>query len=71
MNQYLKQKLDAKIKSEDILLSDYKDLDENLCLEDINFQKVRGSVRLLLRRIYTPKDAKQLKEKVLAMDFGE
>lgn len=69
MNTFLSQKIKAKIKAEDVFLSDFKELDENTGLENLNFQKARGSVRLLLRKVFTPKDAKNLKKKVLSLDF--
>lgn len=69
MNTFLEEKIKAEAKSDNILLSDYKDLDENIGPENLNFQKVRGSVRLLLRKVFTPRDAKSLKKKVLSLDF--
>lgn len=69
MNSYLDQKLHDSVKSNDILMADYKDLNEDLGLEGLNFQKVRGSVRLLMRRVFTPRDVKALKKKVLSLNF--
>jgi len=69
MNSYLKEKLDKKVNSSDILMADYKELSDDLGLEGLNFQKVRGSVRLLMRKVFTPKDVQLLKKKVLSIDF--
>ena len=69
MNTYLKEKLDANLKSNDILMADYKDLKNDLGLDGLNFQKVRGSVRLISKRVFTPQDVQALKKKVLALDF--
>ncbi len=69
----MKNKLNKseEVRLSDVLLSEYKKLDSSINLENINFQKVRGSIRLMLKRVLTPSEIQALKNKVISIDFSK
>lgn len=54
------------LKTKDYLFVDYKDIDENTSIENLNVKKSRGSVRLISRKTKTPSNFSKEVDKFLA-----
>lgn len=65
----LSELLSEYIGSKDVLSVDYKELEDNLSINDIEFSKVRGSVRLANKLVLTPQDFIEIKSKFLALQI--
>lgn len=66
MNAELKSLLYEKYKTDDLLQVDFRSV-EHAAQEEVNFFKVRGSVRLMMRRVLTPKDVSRMLDRVVQL----
>jgi hypothetical protein len=65
MNKLLKKFAGTNVNTDNILFTDYKNLDPSITKEQIDIRKVRGSVRLQTGRIATEVDVQELFDKVM------
>ncbi|MBX7226988.1 MAG: hypothetical protein K1X55_13225 [Chitinophagales bacterium] len=65
MNTELTKYLFKKIKTDDYKSQDYPDIDTTK-QTNLVYYKVRGSIRLLLKRVLTPFDVQKLANKILS-----
>lgn len=69
MNQIIIYKL-CELKGTDNILSlDFKPISEKMKFKDINFRRVRGSIRLSNSRILLPNDIAKARKKVLNLSY--
>jgi hypothetical protein len=73
MLPFLKNRLRSYIHKDDVVNADYKSfvLPDDLDLDDIEFFKVRGNVRLCDQNVLTPKEETKMLDEVLSFDFGK
>jgi hypothetical protein len=57
------------VGTEDTSLIDYKNIDSNETIEQMDTRKVKGSVRLMFGRIKTDADVKNLSDKVMGVSL--
>ena len=66
LSKELNNFLVKKVKTSDFLSVDYPTIDSTK-QSQLNHHKVRGSVRLLFKRVLTPFDVQKLLDKVLSI----
>jgi hypothetical protein len=58
--------LKSLINTEDYISEDFKDIDKNTKREKLNFWKIRGSIRLISKRIKMPSEVNKEIENFIA-----
>jgi hypothetical protein len=64
-NEILSTLLAEFIGEKDVLLIDYKPIDETTTKESLDFKKVRGSIRLANQNIKTYSDVNKMRESLV------
>jgi len=54
------------VGSDDVLNTDYKSVDRDTSYSELDFAKVRGSVRLYIKKVLTPEEADKQIESFLS-----
>jgi len=70
MTSYLNDKIDSLSKDIDVLFYDYISIDNNTSFENIDFHRVRGSVRMTSEKILLPFEIEVERKKVIQLDFA-
>lgn len=71
MIQHLPKILRQIIKSKDLMHEDFKIAGEGDSMSNLNFHNVRGSVRLIDKKVLTPQDIAAMLSKVMAIKLPQ
>jgi len=70
MSSFIIDKVNELAKLNDILFVDFVSVDQNTTFEDMDFHRVRGSIRLTSENVLLPSEIEQARQEVLHLDFA-